>query len=586
MTLPSHISLFDAMRAIAKDRVPILQCSKVTLVHLSHTLEDIVLKNQMPATMFTGFQESSHWLKETQRYHALTTVAKQVCIFAGKPLAPDSVLNALQIELSEEDPLHQEWFVLILSADFNVLLTGKDHAEPDELSPYQSWRKFATILTFDPEIIAEASARLLEITAHYRPQHVPELEASIAQHAPFLTSPQHFTSVIEEFIQFEERLNEQLRYEDQRNRQIVETMQAYTLTLDGDGIIQSVNPALMTVTGHNWQELIERDFTQYIGENGQSQLMYWIEQVLTTGQPQTFTATLVGADGSVHHVDWNLSLLRMADDEQLVMALGHDVTTRVNLENARVEEAKLRAILRNERELGQIRLQFITTVSHEFRTPLTSILNSAEMLEKHHDRLGEEGRQRRLNRIKDQVLLLTQMVEDISLVLSASEGSLQLMPARFRVNELTQDIINGVKTHEENNSPIVFNSQIVDDYLVLDNHLLRFILSNIVENAVKYSPPQAPVYVNLTQENERLIYEIIDQGAGIQEDERSHIFKPFYRGSSAGNTPGTGMGLRIVRDCIAIYGGTVQFRSDDNGTTFVVRLPIPPLIAEHSKSSN
>ncbi len=146
MSTKPYISIFETLKDDLGGDLNTVMLTKATLVHLSHTLEDFVLQHHLPAMIFTGFQESSHWHKETKRYQALADVAMQVCIFAGKPLPPDADIGVLQIELTGDDPLRQEWFLAILSTDFSVILAGLDNMES---VPAEAHRRFETLWSFD-----------------------------------------------------------------------------------------------------------------------------------------------------------------------------------------------------------------------------------------------------------------------------------------------------------------------------------------------------------------------------------------------------------------------------------------------------
>ena len=252
-----HISLFDVMQTELADEVEVVLCNKATLVHISHTLEDVVLKHQLPALMFTGFQESSHWQKETRRYRALANVAQQVCIFAGKPLPDDSEANAIQIELHGDDPLRQEWFVVILCDAFSALLCGKDNHTP---TVDEGLREFETILTFDPHALNRALDRVEEVLAVYRPDVLLQLrDARRTFRIPGLDIS--LTSlVMTEMLNFETLLtrqlrhtrddlattNERLRSERDFTQTILDTSPVMILTLDVDGHIVNMNQVAQT----------------------------------------------------------------------------------------------------------------------------------------------------------------------------------------------------------------------------------------------------------------------------------------------------------------------------------------------------
>lgn len=202
-----HISLFSHLKQHFGARLELLHCTKATLVHLSHTLEDLVLREKLPAILFTGFQESSHWREETERYRALADVAQQVCIFAGGQLPPESNAKEIHVTLQGDDPLRQEWFLCILSPKFSVVLCGQDHqvAVADE-----EMRQFATIWTFDPVIVNDVLDQCEAVVAHYRPDRAAELRAARENYPPLVPDPAIITSFTWAMIHFEEQLQQSL----------------------------------------------------------------------------------------------------------------------------------------------------------------------------------------------------------------------------------------------------------------------------------------------------------------------------------------------------------------------------------------
>ena len=224
-----NISLFQLLRKEFGTTLQPLRCSKATLVHLSHTLEDLVLTQHIPALLFTGFQESSHWREETERYRALAAIAQQVCIFAGGQLAPESEARELHVTLRGDDPLRQEWFLLLLSAEFSVLLCGQDRqVRPEE----EALRQFDTLWTFDPTILARVLDLLEQVIASYRPERLAKLQEARRSFPLAAPDPQIFTRFTSEMIRFEEELhytlhrtttalNEQLRWRDDLTNALV-----------------------------------------------------------------------------------------------------------------------------------------------------------------------------------------------------------------------------------------------------------------------------------------------------------------------------------------------------------------------------
>lgn len=175
-----RVSLFETLRDGLGDTIPIFTASKATLVDVSHTLEDCILQERLPSVIFTGFQESSHWREETQRYLKLAGVASQICIFAGgTPPVPEE--RHIAVTLSGDDPLRQEWFLLILTHHFTAVLCGQDNLAPadDERD-----RTFETFLSFHPETIQTAVTAIMPVVQRYRPDRASELQAALAEFPP------------------------------------------------------------------------------------------------------------------------------------------------------------------------------------------------------------------------------------------------------------------------------------------------------------------------------------------------------------------------------------------------------------------
>jgi signal transduction histidine kinase len=222
-------SLFDILRHEFGIDFPIVRCTKATLVHLSHTFEDLVLRYRIPALLFTGFQESSHWREETERYRALADVAQQVCIFACGPLPPEANAKQLHVRLNGDDPLRQEWFVIILSKRFAVLLCGQDRNVPAET---EALRQFDTLWSFEPALIDRALDRLEQVIVQYRPERLEQLRQSRRTLPPPPPDAAIMTAFSSEMIRYEEQLRaalhsanhvveEQLRWREQVTEMII-----------------------------------------------------------------------------------------------------------------------------------------------------------------------------------------------------------------------------------------------------------------------------------------------------------------------------------------------------------------------------
>lgn len=238
---PLTVSLFQLLQKDFGDALTPVRCTKATLVHLSHTLEDMVLRHQLPALLFTGFQESSHWREETERYRALAAVAKQVCIFAGGKLPPESSASELHVVLRGEDPLRQEWFLALLSPHFSALLCGQDRHEP---VPEESLRQFDTFWTFEPAIIERVLDMLETVIGEYRPERLEQLQAARREYPPSTPDAKLLTEFSVELMRYQEQLshnlhivttslNEQLQWREDLTAMMVHDMRTPLQGLSG-----------------------------------------------------------------------------------------------------------------------------------------------------------------------------------------------------------------------------------------------------------------------------------------------------------------------------------------------------------------
>jgi rsbT co-antagonist protein RsbR len=204
-TEPVNLSLFRLLKTEFGDNLPVSRLTKAALVQISHALEGVVLEHQLSAMVFTGFQESSHWRQEVQRYRELAGLVHSVTIFAGPPASapatpvPDDLpLNTLQVTLAENDLLQQEWFLIVLSQEFSVVLCGLDQAVPVER---EAERVFDTILTFEPKV-TERTMQLLEgVLVNYRPDKLALIQEGQKLFPPVAPSPHYVSLLTAQFVE-------------------------------------------------------------------------------------------------------------------------------------------------------------------------------------------------------------------------------------------------------------------------------------------------------------------------------------------------------------------------------------------------
>ncbi len=236
--------------------------------------------------------------------------------------------------------------------------------------------------------------------------------------------------------------------------------------------------------------------------------------------------------------------------------------------------------LEKEKELSDLRSRFISMASHEFRTPLTIISSSTEIVETYHKRLSDEKKQQHFKRIKSSIKHMTELLEDV-LTISRAEAEIHTfnpqpldllifcrdLIAELQLSSHKQMIIFNIQENEEINSEQAFITPI-------DPKLLRQIFTNLLSNALKYSPAESTINFNFSVRESNLIFEVKDQGIGIPPEDLNQLFTAFHRAANTGNIQGTGLGLAIIKKCVDLHQGEIQVHSILNeGTSFIVSIP-------------
>ncbi|HEU4609218.1 MAG TPA: HAMP domain-containing sensor histidine kinase, partial [Chitinophagaceae bacterium] len=233
----------------------------------------------------------------------------------------------------------------------------------------------------------------------------------------------------------------------------------------------------------------------------------------------------------------------------------------------------LNEALSKEKELSEIKSRFVSMASHEFRTPLSSILSSAALLSRYTKTEEQDNRDRHVRRIKDSVKHLNDLLEDFLSLGKLEEGKIMAKPERFNVKEFIADVADETKAILKKGQHFDVDCGDCADFYT-DKKLLKNALINLVSNAVKFSDEEACISIRVQCQDAMLELMVKDQGIGISEDDQDHLFSSFFRGKNALNIQGTGLGLHIVKRYVDLMEGTIELQSELNkGTTITLRLP-------------
>ena len=232
--------------------------------------------------------------------------------------------------------------------------------------------------------------------------------------------------------------------------------------------------------------------------------------------------------------------------------------------------------LEKEKELNELKSRFVTTASHEFRTPLATILSSVSLIGRYNLQEDEGKRTKHVNRIKSAVNNLTEILNDFLSLSKLEEGIIRNIPEPVAIDTFCADIAEELKEMTKEGQTINYSHDGSEENVMIDKQLLKNILINLLSNAIKYSPEKKEIlFKTIITKNGELEIVIRDFGIGIPDQDQPLLFERFFRANNAGNIQGTGLGLNIVKKYVELIGGKISFISRLNeGSTFKILFPL------------
>lgn len=338
-----------------------------------------------------------------------------------------------------------------------------------------------------------------------------------------------------------------------------------------DGVIRRVNPAIQTLCNITPQAALGQPFDQYIVEGQRASFLQALRRVVQSDQPTRIECQLRQSGDAALHVDIAMGAVDLQQGGRGAVCSVRDISAQ------KARAVALYDALQHERALVKLKNQFISTASHQFRTPLAVIKNTKDFLTRYDDRLDADRRAAKWQQIDQAVQDLTSLMDDVLTISRVDMGKMTLNPASVNPRQIVEVLVRHIEDSYTRPDTIHLQVDGVPDELVLDERLLRHIVSNLLSNAAKYSPEQSPIEVYLTyaEADETLGIDVRDHGIGIPAQDIERIFEPFSRASNVKDFEGTGLGLAIVQRAVSLYGGRMWAESTVGaGTTFYVRLPL------------
>jgi PAS domain S-box-containing protein len=278
--------------------------------------------------------------------------------------------------------------------------------------------------------------------------------------------------------------------------------------------------------------------------------------------------------------------IRMLNAELEAKVEERTIILKEALQRLEQSQAELSEALDKEKQLSDIKSRFVSMASHEFRTPLSAILSSASLLSKYTTTEQQTNRTKHINRIRESVKHLNDLLEDFLSLGKLNEGKIGASVVEFSLPDTIHDTIDEVRGLVKEGQEIKYEHEGVE-FASSDKKLLKNILINVISNALKFSDPNAVVEVKSFSKDNKARISVSDKGIGISEEDQKHLFSSFFRGKNALNIQGTGLGLHIVKRYADLIGGDIHLNSKlGQGTTVTLEIPINLTNNEQDNTGN
>lgn len=376
-----------------------------------------------------------------------------------------------------------------------------------------------------------------------------------------------------------EILNERLETALAYQKAILDNASVMLFVMNRKGLIKFFNPEASRITGYQNDEVIDKcALTQFLpktainkfknelksntGVECKTDIEVIIEKI-KRNELKDIECSIKNKKGRYVPVTLSVTPIHDKNNEiKAYMGLAMDTTER-----KKTEQDLLKA-LEKEKELGNLKSRFVSMASHEFRTPLSTILSSTYLALKYTLTEEQTKREKHLNRITHAANLMTDILNDFLNVGRIEEGKIMVRLEDFNIKKLIEKTISDIHPNTKSGQKIFF-THVGNTEAHLDSNLFKNILNNLLTNAIKFSPEESVINITTLVSDSQITLTVQDRGIGISEEDKKHLMERFYRGANAINIQGTGLGMHIVSKYVERLNGTISYQSTLNkGTTF------------------
>lgn len=359
-----------------------------------------------------------------------------------------------------------------------------------------------------------------------------------------------------------------LTQNENRFRSMIEKASGLILVASRDGDIKYLSPSVHSELGYSIENFFEKKLFDFLHPNESSMFAEQLKQG-SFSPTETFEINVRHKNGYYRTYEYSATDMTQNPAVDGIIINARDITEQVR---AREE---ISATLMREQGLSRLKTQFISTVSHEFRTPLTNISLNIQLLNKYVKEGKSDRIQNSLDRMVNAEKRLTALLNEVSLVSKDQSGRLRFLPESWDISTLIDNLLDQL-SYLMQPSVKVNRISIEPEQAMLDKTLLLHIMANLLGNAIKYSPPNKEITLTLeVVAGHELIVKVKDQGIGIPESELPYLYDPYFRASNSKHISGTGLGLSIAKRCVDLHGGQLGCNTKEGvGTEFFCSIPL------------
>ena len=378
------------------------------------------------------------------------------------------------------------------------------------------------------------------------------------------------------------KIEQNLQESEARTRSIIDSSLEAIISINTDGIITEWNKHATEMFAFDKNEITGKPFISLLAPQHQQELNEFIQSfsinsyILTKNKRMELVA--LRKTGEEFLAELSIVVVTIKGDVFLSVFV-RDITIR------KKAEEELKIAYTREAELNAMKTRFISMTSHEFRTPLTTIQSTTELLSIHlekQDLIDKERINRYVDRISKEVLRLTALMNDILVIGKIDAGKITYQPVKTDLIALISEILEGGQLIRNDDRHLTLHYTGTNTPVYLDPMLFIHIITNLATNALKYSKGKQSPHIQVTYLTESVIIDVIDYGIGIPKHEQKDLFQSFFRASNVENIQGNGLGLMIVKQFVEIHQGKLIIESDENkGTRFSIEFPYNETSVNH-----